>query len=138
VLAWFENREKELANRPLTREQAFAEALDADKLERLGRYEVHLNRKLERMPALLLRLKDPWQGPPGADSVWQNDRERSWQHDGRPISNLPSKLNRAGTAGPSGCRSSRRCHAILQIGFAASRQLVRRLRVSHSKQVDLD
>ena len=44
------------------REQAFGEALDADKLERLGRYEVHLDRKLERMLAMLLRLKDLRQG----------------------------------------------------------------------------
>jgi hypothetical protein len=58
VLPWFENRRKELANRPLIREQAFGEALDVDKLERLGRYEVHLDRKLERMLAMLLRLKD--------------------------------------------------------------------------------
>jgi hypothetical protein len=35
VLPWFENRKKELANRPLIREQAFGEALDPDKLERL-------------------------------------------------------------------------------------------------------
>ncbi len=58
VLPWFENRKKELANRPLIREQAFGEALDPDKLERLARYEVHLDRKLERMLAMLLRLKD--------------------------------------------------------------------------------
>jgi hypothetical protein len=58
VLPWFDNRKKELANRPLIREQAFGEALDPDKLERLGRYEVHLDRKLERMLAMLLRLKD--------------------------------------------------------------------------------
>src|SRR5262245_2826106 len=58
VLPWFENRKKELANRPLIREQAFGEALDANKLEGLGRYEVHLDRKLERMLAMLLRLKD--------------------------------------------------------------------------------
>jgi hypothetical protein len=45
VLPWFENRKKELANRPLIREQAFGEALDPDKLERLGRYEVHLDRR---------------------------------------------------------------------------------------------
>ena len=37
--------------RPLIREQAFGEALDAGKLEQLGRYEVHLDRKLERMLA---------------------------------------------------------------------------------------
>jgi hypothetical protein len=62
VLPWFETRKKELANRPLIREQAFGEAVDADKLERLGRYEVHLDRKLERMLAMLLRLKDLRQG----------------------------------------------------------------------------
>ena len=58
VLPWFENRQKELANRPLIREQAFGEAIDPDKLERLGRYEVHLDRKLERMLTMLLRLKE--------------------------------------------------------------------------------
>jgi len=58
VLPWFETRKKELANRPLIREQAFGESLDPDQLERLGRYEVHLDRKLERMLAMLLRLKD--------------------------------------------------------------------------------
>ena len=58
VLPWFENRKKELAHRPLIREQAFGEALDPNKLERLGRYEVHLDRKLERTLGLLLRLKD--------------------------------------------------------------------------------
>ena len=58
VLPWFENRRIELANRPLIREQAFGEALDPDKLERLGRYEVHLDRKLERMLTMLLRLKE--------------------------------------------------------------------------------
>jgi hypothetical protein len=54
----FENRKKELATRPLIREQAFGEALNPDKLERLGRYEVHLDRKLERVLAMLLRLKE--------------------------------------------------------------------------------
>jgi hypothetical protein len=62
VLPWFENRKKELSNRPLICEQAFGEALDPDKLERLARYEVHLDRKLERMLAMLLRLKDLRQG----------------------------------------------------------------------------
>jgi hypothetical protein len=57
VQPWFENRKKELANRPLIREQAFGEALDPGKLERLGRYEVHLDRKLDRMLTMLLRLK---------------------------------------------------------------------------------
>ncbi len=62
VLPWIENRKKELVNRPLIREQAFGEALDPDKLERLGRYEVHLDRKLERMLNMPLRLKDLRQG----------------------------------------------------------------------------
>ncbi len=67
VLPWFEARKKELANRPLIREQAFGETLDPDKLERLGRYEVHLDRKLERTLAMLLRLKDLRQGRSRAD-----------------------------------------------------------------------
>jgi hypothetical protein len=58
VLPWFEKRKKELANRPLIREQAFGEALDPGRLERFGRYEVHLDRKLERMLTILLRLKE--------------------------------------------------------------------------------
>jgi hypothetical protein len=58
VLPWVANRKKELLNRPLIRGQAFGEALDPNKLERLGRYEVHLDRKLERMLAMLFRLKD--------------------------------------------------------------------------------
>ena len=62
VLPWFEARKKELASRPLIRDQAFGESLDPDKLERLGRYEVHLDRKLERMLVMLLRLKDLRQG----------------------------------------------------------------------------
>ncbi len=59
VLPWFEARRKELANRPLVREQAFGESLEPDRLERLGRYEVHLDRKLERTVTMLLRLKEP-------------------------------------------------------------------------------
>jgi hypothetical protein len=62
VLPRFESRRREIANRPLIREQAFGEALDPHKLEPLGRYEVHLDRKLERMLAMLLRLKDLRQG----------------------------------------------------------------------------
>ena len=58
VLPSLETRLKELANRPLIRDQAFGESLDPDKLERLARYEVHLDRKLERMLAMLFRLKE--------------------------------------------------------------------------------
>jgi hypothetical protein len=58
VLPWFETRPTELVNRPLIREQAFGESLDPAKLERLGRYETHLDRKLERTLAMLLKLKE--------------------------------------------------------------------------------
>jgi hypothetical protein len=61
-LPWFETRRQNIANRPLVREQAFGESLDPDKLERLGRYEVHLDRKLERTLSMLLKLKDLRQG----------------------------------------------------------------------------
>ena len=57
MLPSFKALRKELANRPLIREQAFAQSLDPDKLERLGRYEVSLDRKFERTLAMLLRLK---------------------------------------------------------------------------------
>lgn len=63
VLPWYDRRRTELANRPLIRDQAFGETLDPDKLERLGRYEVHLDRKLERLLAMLLRLRDLRRGP---------------------------------------------------------------------------
>ena len=42
--------------------KTFGEALDIHKLEQLSRYEVHLDRKLERMLSMLLRLKDLRQG----------------------------------------------------------------------------
>ena len=58
IIPWYVTRRKELENRPLIRAQAFGESLDADKLARLARYEVHLDRKLERMLAMLIRLQD--------------------------------------------------------------------------------
>jgi hypothetical protein len=58
VLPSLNTRMKELSNRPLIREQAFGESLDPDKLERLARYEVNLDRKLERSLAMLFRLKE--------------------------------------------------------------------------------
>ena len=58
ILPWYATRRKELAYRPLIREQAFGDAVNADKLERLGRYEVHLDRKLERTLTMLIRLQD--------------------------------------------------------------------------------
>jgi hypothetical protein len=58
VLSWYENRRRELEHRPLIRAQAFGEAVEADRLERLARYEVHLDRKLERIVAMLLKLQE--------------------------------------------------------------------------------
>lgn len=58
ALPWLANRKKELAYRPSIREQAFGEAHNPQKLEQIGRYEVHLDRKLERMLAMLFRLKE--------------------------------------------------------------------------------
>jgi hypothetical protein len=58
VMPGYEGRRNELLNRSLIREQAIGEALDADKLEGLARYEVHLDRKLERMLTMLIRLQE--------------------------------------------------------------------------------
>jgi hypothetical protein len=58
VLPWYERRQLELDHRPLIRAQAFGEAVEPDRLERLARYEVHLDRKLERTVAMLLKLQD--------------------------------------------------------------------------------
>jgi len=59
VLPWFSKRSQELSSRPLIREQAFGDALDpGDALERLSRYEAHLDRKLERTLATLMRLQE--------------------------------------------------------------------------------
>jgi hypothetical protein len=58
VMPRYEARRTELQNRPLVQEQVLGEALDTDKLDRLARYEVHLDRKLERMLTMLIRLQD--------------------------------------------------------------------------------
>ena len=58
VSSWYEKRQLELDRRPLIRAQAFGEAVDPNRLERLARYEVHLDRKLERTVAMLLKLPE--------------------------------------------------------------------------------
>jgi hypothetical protein len=45
-------------NRSVIRAQIFGEALNFNTLEPLGRYEVHLDRKLERAVSMLLRLRE--------------------------------------------------------------------------------
>ena len=61
---WYEERRQELENRPLLRSQALGQALDPERLQGLVRYEVHLDRKLERTLAMLLKLKE-LRGPVG-------------------------------------------------------------------------
>ncbi len=58
ILPWSAQRRKDLENRPLIRAQAFGESLDPDKLTKLAREEVHLDRKLECTLTMLIRLQD--------------------------------------------------------------------------------
>ncbi|MEZ5857279.1 MAG: hypothetical protein R3D67_22040 [Hyphomicrobiaceae bacterium] len=58
ILSWYERERAVLTAQPLVRSQALGESLDPDKLERLGRYEVHLDRKFERTLSTLLRLQE--------------------------------------------------------------------------------
>ncbi len=58
IMPWYDEQQRELKAAPLIRAQAIGESLDPDKLERLGRYEVHLDRKFERTLSTLLRLQD--------------------------------------------------------------------------------
>ena len=58
ILPWYDQQKSQINSQPLLRAQALGEALDPDKLERLGRYEVHLDRKFERTLSTLLRLQE--------------------------------------------------------------------------------
>jgi hypothetical protein len=55
---WLAKQSAGLRARDALREQAFAAALDADRLDLLARYETHLDRKMERTLAMLLKLKE--------------------------------------------------------------------------------
>jgi hypothetical protein len=55
---WFEGPIAELEHRDAIREQAFGSAYAAQRLETTARYEVHLDRKLERTLAMLIRLRE--------------------------------------------------------------------------------
>jgi len=57
VAEWYRRERLQLVNRPAVRDQAFGEALVPEKMERLSRYEVRLDRKLERTLSMLFRLK---------------------------------------------------------------------------------
>ena len=80
MLPWFENRERRMGA-ALDPRSGVCEALDPDKLERLGRYEVHLDRKLERMLAMLRPgkwrpefLSKPTRAPAEDAAAWRHLR----------------------------------------------------------------
>ena len=58
ILPWYDARREEISVQPDVRRPALGEALDPDRLEKLGRYEVHLDRKFERTLSTLLRLQE--------------------------------------------------------------------------------
>jgi hypothetical protein len=58
IVDWYDRQREQIELRPRVRAQALGEALDPNKLERLGRYEVHLDRKFERTLSTLLRLQE--------------------------------------------------------------------------------
>jgi hypothetical protein len=68
-MPWYDRRRTELADRPLIRDQAFGESLEPGKLEVLARYEVNLDRKLERMLTMLVRLKELRRGKSDLDQA---------------------------------------------------------------------
>lgn len=72
VMPWYNERRQELASHPVIRNQAFGEAFDPERLDKLARYEVHLDRKLERTLAMLLRLKEIKAASVETNSVSQN------------------------------------------------------------------
>ena len=55
---WFVDPIAELEHRDAIKEQALGAAYAADDLENTARYKVHLDRKLERMLAMLIRLRE--------------------------------------------------------------------------------
>ena len=55
---WYDQPIVELQHREAIRDQALGIAYGADDLEVPARYEVHLDRKLERTLAMLIRLKE--------------------------------------------------------------------------------
>ena len=55
---WYDQPIAELEHRDAIREQAFGSAYTSQRLEVTARYEVHLDRKLERTLAMLIRLRE--------------------------------------------------------------------------------
>jgi hypothetical protein len=58
TLGWYDRQREQIELRSRVRSQAIGESLDPGRLERLARYEVHLDRKFERTLSMLLRLQE--------------------------------------------------------------------------------
>lgn len=58
VLPWLQSSENALVLHHDIRNQAFGESLDPVKFNELGKWEAHLDRKLERTLAMLVKLKE--------------------------------------------------------------------------------
>ena len=58
ILRWLQSSENTLMLHHDIRNQAFGESLDPVKLNELGKWESHLDRKLERTLSMLIKLKE--------------------------------------------------------------------------------
>jgi hypothetical protein len=58
VSDWLQTTRQEIESRVQIRSQALGEALDVERLEKIARYETHLDRKLARTLAMLLKLQE--------------------------------------------------------------------------------
>lgn len=58
LLPWCDRQEKEARHHDAIVNQTIGEGLQAYRLEKLSRYETHLDRKFERTLAMLIKLKD--------------------------------------------------------------------------------
>jgi hypothetical protein len=58
VQPYYVVRRRELEHRHLIKAHTFGEAFSPDRLDRTARYEVHLDRKLEKTLAMLIKLQE--------------------------------------------------------------------------------
>ena len=58
VHGWYEKQHQQIASRPAVRRQAFGESLDPHRAARLQAHDMRLDRQLERILAMLLKLQD--------------------------------------------------------------------------------
>jgi hypothetical protein len=57
-MPWIKGVERKLLHREDIRNQPFGGSLDPEKLKESGRWEAHLDRKLERTLSMLMKLKE--------------------------------------------------------------------------------